>query len=318
MKSKLRFILVILLLFSLFFSNLAIAQEEKQEGRKVAVIYVEVEEGDSRFAMDAAYAARNLERMGYDVIIVTNDPETVNECINELNEEDKREGEEGKQWNIEVRDGEFDDFCNTIKEQTENFTDDDELHMLIVGHGSVRGNKKRAKQLNEALPDKGRKVLNVFSCYSGAYIDVANRGKIFRKNIPLYENLNETEIHTSSGTDEWSGGESNQTSRWIRDMYDIDEMESGTPPEKRHKKEYRSYYYNEEKEKITYTYHPQDYVPQSQEKSTTEQWDPEWVETWTWDPEEGYPQTDVMNPPESGLTPQSNTNAIEEGPPQLT
>jgi hypothetical protein len=29
-----------------------------------------------------------------------------------------------------------------------------------------------------------------------------------------------------------------------------------------------------------------------------EQWDPEWVETWTWDPEEGYPQTDVMNPPE--------------------
>jgi hypothetical protein len=34
-----------------------------------------------------------------------------------------------------------------------------------------------------------------------------------------------------------------------------------------------------------------------------EQWDPEWVETWTWDPEEGYPQTDVMNPPESSLTP---------------
>jgi hypothetical protein len=40
MKSKLRFILVILLLFSLFFSNLAIAQEEKP--RKVAVTYVEV------------------------------------------------------------------------------------------------------------------------------------------------------------------------------------------------------------------------------------------------------------------------------------
>jgi hypothetical protein len=36
---------------------------------------------------------------------------------------------------------------------------------------------------------------------------------------------------------------------------------------------------------------------------SVEQWDPEWVETWTWDPEEGYPQTDVMNPPESSLTP---------------
>jgi hypothetical protein len=71
MKSKLRFILVILLLFSLFFSNLVIAQEknqeEKDEGRKVAVIYVEVEKDDSRFAMNAAYAARNLERMGYNV-----------------------------------------------------------------------------------------------------------------------------------------------------------------------------------------------------------------------------------------------------------
>jgi hypothetical protein len=34
------------------------------------------------------------------------------------------------------------------------------------------------------------------------------------------------------------------------------------------------------------------------QNSKGEQWDPEWVETWTWDPEEGYPQTDVMNPPE--------------------
>jgi hypothetical protein len=37
--------------------------------------------------------------------------------------------------------------------------------------------------------------------------------------------------------------------------------------------------------------------------SKTEQWDPEWVETWIWDPAEGYPQTDVMNPPPSSLTP---------------
>jgi hypothetical protein len=33
-------------------------------------------------------------------------------------------------------------------------------------------------------------------------------------------------------------------------------------------------------------------------ESHTLDFDPEWEETWTWDPEEGYPQTDVMNPPE--------------------
>jgi hypothetical protein len=34
------------------------------------------------------------------------------------------------------------------------------------------------------------------------------------------------------------------------------------------------------------------------QNSKVEQWDPEFVETWTWEEEEGYPQTDVMNPPE--------------------
>jgi hypothetical protein len=115
-----------------------------------------------------------------------------------------------------------------------------------------------------------------------------------------YKNLNETEIHTSSGTDEKAvGGRSNWISDYTYDMYDIEKMESGTPWEKRHRKEYGGQYFNKKWPYWhRYSSHPQDYVPQSQEKSTTEQWDPEWVETWTWDPEEGYPQTDVMNPPE--------------------